>query len=265
MEYYNKIIRRITNCIFPMQREWKKRAEEGRQRKRQMDERLPGNLVTRCFAPSASSTWDHVPCLIICSHLSPSSQGLVYEMEKRMKTQPLPHLETIRKGWCHSLMQQHTKWDVVAQDSFRNTKDFVWVGEKRNTIKEIYFPSEISITKTFCSLKKNLAADIYRAEMREIKGHAASAHHIMTAKIEQMCCLWDPMQMFWVMSERHSSLAEINQFVNLPWRRNFRRWLLRLVWSFLSFAPEGLAVEPQYSSILQEPNTGKYMGNKLTE
>lgn len=29
--------------------------------------------------------------------------------------------------------------------------------------------------------------------MRVIKGYAASAHHILAAKLEQMCCLWDPM------------------------------------------------------------------------
>lgn len=31
--------------------------------------------------------------------------------------------------------------------------------------------------------------------MSVIKGYAASAHHILAAKLEQMCCLWDPMQM----------------------------------------------------------------------
>lgn len=31
--------------------------------------------------------------------------------------------------------------------------------------------------------------------MRVIKGYAASAHHILAAKLEQMCCLWDPMGM----------------------------------------------------------------------
>ncbi len=30
--------------------------------------------------------------------------------------------------------------------------------------------------------------------MRVIKGYAASAHHILAAKLEQMCCLWDPAE-----------------------------------------------------------------------
>lgn len=28
--------------------------------------------------------------------------------------------------------------------------------------------------------------------MRVIKGYAASAHHILAEKLQQMCCLWDP-------------------------------------------------------------------------
>lgn len=56
--------------------------------------------------------------------------------------------------------------------------------------------------------------------MRVIKGYAASAHHILAAKLEQMCCLWDPTEMIkdhqWqVMSERlFSFLLFIHHFVN---------------------------------------------------
>lgn len=58
--------------------------------------------------------------------------------------------------------------------------------------------------------------------MRVIKGYAASAHHILAAKQEQMCCLWDPMGMIkdhqWqVMSERlFSSLLFIHHFNSNP-------------------------------------------------
>ena len=43
--------------------------------------------------------------------------------------------------------------------------------------------------------------------MRVIKGYAASAHHILAAKLKQMCCFWDPMgtikdHQWQVMSER---------------------------------------------------------------
>lgn len=55
--------------------------------------------------------------------------------------------------------------------------------------------------------------------MRAIKGYAASAHHILPAKLEQMCCLWDPMQMIkhHISSKRCqrrlSSLLFIHHFV----------------------------------------------------
>lgn len=60
---------------------------------------------------------------------------------------------------------------------------------------------------------------INRAEMRAIKGYAASAHHILPAKLEQMCCLWDPMQVIkdHISSKRCqrllSSLLFIHHFV----------------------------------------------------
>lgn len=47
------------------------------------------------------------------------------QMENKMKTPSLPGLETIRMGWCHSLIQQHSKWNVVVRDSFVNTEDLV--------------------------------------------------------------------------------------------------------------------------------------------
>lgn len=57
--------------------------------------------------------------------------------------------------------------------------------------------------------------------MRVIKGYAASAHHILAAKLEQMCCPWDPVGMIkdhqWqVMPERLFSFL-LHHFVITIW------------------------------------------------
>lgn len=74
----------------------KKQISEGRQRKRQMDERLPGKSVAS-RRPNVLSTWHHAPFLIICCSLSMRQSGGGWEVENGTKTQPRPHLETIRR------------------------------------------------------------------------------------------------------------------------------------------------------------------------
>lgn len=117
-------------------------------------------------------------------------------MENKMKTQSMPSLKTIRKGWCHSLIQQLSKWNVVVRDSLVNTEDFVWEEKKRKTF-----------SCKFSGTKESGCRCINGAEMKVIKGHDACAHDILAAKLQQMCCLWDIMGMIkdhqrQVMSER---------------------------------------------------------------
>lgn len=114
----------------------------------------------------------------------------------------------------------------MARDSCGNTEDFVLEGGKKEDKKETHFPCKFSGTKIFCALEGSGSRCINRAETRVIKGYAASAHHILAAKLEQMCCLWDPMGMIkdyqWrVMSERlFSFLLFVSLCNSSPDRKN---------------------------------------------
>lgn len=119
------------------------------------------------------------------------SWGLGWETENRMKTQPLPGLETIRKGWCHSLIQQHTKWDVVAWDR----RLYAAGKKKKQQKKDPPLPVKPLKQKDFCEEKGLGSRHINRAQTGVIKEYAVPAHHILAAKLEQMCCLWNTMQM----------------------------------------------------------------------
>lgn len=128
--YYLNIIRRPEKLGFShSQREWKKTE----QRKRQGESDSFLETWSQDFGAACSVYMTSCAVFSLSAFAGRRATETCAKKRKiKWKVSPSPGLETIKTGWCHSLIQQHTKWDVVARERFVNTEDFV-SEEKRNT------------------------------------------------------------------------------------------------------------------------------------
>lgn len=84
------------------------------------------------LAPCVLSTWHHAP-FSLSAH---ATETCAKKWKIKQKVSPCLVWKQLEQGWCHTLIQRHAKWDVVAAGIALWTQSTLYRKKKRNTFSQ---------------------------------------------------------------------------------------------------------------------------------